>query len=144
LKDPAYRASVDKTEFNPGINFDDMGKAMKIFDAYKSYQDLATTLKEGYAPSFEDAFKKTAHYEDAIAAKYNGHVQANETALNNRVAEIAAEARTINTTTSPEISGDAQSMMAELDNLTNLGRPKSPEEVQRMNDIGLYLEKVLG
>ena len=143
LSDPAYRVEVDKTNFNPGINFDDMGKAMKIFDAYDNYQQIASTLKEGYSPSFEDAFSKTAHYEDAIKNKFGGHFQANETALNQRVAEISAEARTINTTTASEVSNDVNSMMAELDVLSSLARPKSTEEVQRMNDIGLYLDKVL-
>jgi hypothetical protein len=142
IKNPEARKDIEA----PGLSIEDLQKGAKIYDAYDHYQEQANSLKEGYSPSFEDAFKRTTHYEEALRNKFNVAGANNDDALNQRFKEIAAQPTTLNTTTVAEQQGDATAMLRELQKLQAISESRrlTAEESDRMAKIGAYVKQALG
>jgi len=142
INNPDARKDIEA----PGLSIEDLQKGVKIYDAYDHYQEQANSLKEGYSPSFEDAFKRTTHYEEALRNKFNVAGANNDDALNQRFKEIAAQPTTLNTTTVAEQQGDATAMLAELQKLQAISESRrlTAEESDRMAKIGAYVSTAFG
>lgn len=135
MTDTAYKQSIDSQRDTAGLNVVDMKKSQKIYDAVAKFR---SEKKINTNATFENVFRSTDHYEEAMRAKYSGHEVANDEALNRKMQEIAAEPQILGTTTAGVESTSEQSLAIELDALAQLS-VHTPEQAKRLAEIGSIL-----
>lgn len=135
MTDATYKQQIDSQRGTPGLDAADMGKGLKIYEAVSKFRE---DKKLNVNTTFENTFRGTDHFEDAVKAKFNGHQVANDEALNNRINEINSEPQVLNTVSSGVGESDLNSLELELDALSKLGSLNT-EQNKRLQEIGSIL-----
>lgn len=125
LNDEKYRQEADRQGYKPSFKFEDVDKALKIYDAVGKYRKNKSA---GYKTSLSLEFKDSQYYNELMKEKYSKHINADGDALSNKYREISSQPTVITRQSAPSSTDTIESVTAELERGVSNARLKEIEK----------------